>query len=513
MIFHIFKKDFRLMWPFVSGLAAVQWIANVLVHRYDNGGPDLWNTFNLLVILQLAASVILVTTVVQLDAIPGVRQDWLTRPIRRRDLLLAKLLFVVILVQGPIFVGDFMSGLADGFSPGRALASAFVRSASFLFTFLVPALALAAVTRTFTEAVIGAVAAVAVFAALIEVINVQFPDHWRVDGRSSLDWIVEATDLLVAASGVAVVLGLQYFRRRTLAARSLTAAGAILCVVVNFTPWEPVYAIQQRLSPKPGAMSGPQLQFQPGLGRYQEKTYVSAAASYGNRGRDAMTRIYLPIGIAGLPPDAVVKSDRLIARIIDPSGRAVDLGFTTPIVVVGSKPLDRARSRIFVRDAIYERLHDTPVQIELDYTLTLFRLSSSHAIRAVDGRQMIPEMGRCQTHLNRAGTAVQLQCLQAGQVPPCTSFYLEHAPSGRSNPVTTRCEGGYEPFSLQSEPDALRRPSITLFFRDAVNLAHYPVDGSQLKDSQVVMKLYQPEDHFTRRLLIPNVRLSDWLPL
>jgi hypothetical protein len=513
MIFHIFKKDLHLMWPFVVGLAAVQWIANLLVYRYDNGGANLWNTFSLLAILQLAASVILVTTVVQLDAIPGVRQDWLVRPIRRRDLLLAKLLFVVLLVQGPILLGDFSAALADGFSPGRALAAAFMRSASFLFTLLVPALALAAVTRTFTESVIGAVGAVAVFAVLIQLVNDQFPDHWRVAGRSGLDWIVQAADLLVAASGVAVVLGLQYFRRRTLAARSLTAAGALLCVVVNFTPWEPIYAIQQRLSPKPGATSALQLQFQPSLGRYQEKTYVSAVNFYGNRGRDAMTRIYLPIVISGLPSDAVVKSDRLIARIIDPNSRAIDLGFTTPIVVVGSDPLDRVRSRIFVRDAVYERLHDTPIQIELDYTFTLFRLSSSHAIPALDGRQMTPEMGRCETHLNRAGTAVQLRCLQAGQIPPCTSFYLEHMPSGRRNPVTGRCEGGYEPFSLQSEPDALQRPSISLFFRDAVDLAHYPVDGSQLKDSQVVMKLYQPEDHFTRRLLIPNVRLSDWVPL
>jgi hypothetical protein len=513
MIFHIFKKDLLLMWPFVAGLAAVQWIANLLVYRYDNGGADLWNTFNLLVVLQLAATIILVTTVVQLDAVPGVRQDWLIRPVRRRDLLLAKLLFVLILVQGPIYLGDFVAALADGFSPGRALAAASMRSAAFLFTFLVPALALAAVTRNFTEGVIGAVAAVAVFAALIQVINIQFPDHWRVIGRSGLDWIVQTADLLVAASAAAVVLGLQYFRRRTLAARSLTAAGALLCLLVNFTPWQPVYAIQQRLSPRPGAASALQLQFQPSLGRYQEKVYVSAINVYGNRGRDALTRIYLPIGITGLPADAVVKSDRVVARIIDRNGRDMDLGFTTPVLVNGDSVPDQVRGRIFVHDAVYERLRNTPLQIQLDYTLTLFRLSSAHAMPAWDGRQMIPETGRCETHLNRAGTAVQLQCLQAGQTPPCLEVYLEHMPSGRRNPATGRCEGGYEPFSMQSEPDALRRPSMNLIFRDPVDLAHYPVDGSQLKESRVVMKFYQPEAHFTRRVVIPNVRLSDWLPL
>ena len=47
-------------------------------------------------------------------------------------------------------------------------------------------------------------------------------------------------------------------------------------------------------------------------------------------------------------------------------------------------------------------------------------------------------------------------------------------------------------------------------FRDPTGLAHYPVDGSQLAESQVVLRTYQPQDHFTRRLVIPEIRLKDW---
>jgi hypothetical protein len=47
-------------------------------------------------------------------------------------------------------------------------------------------------------------------------------------------------------------------------------------------------------------------------------------------------------------------------------------------------------------------------------------------------------------------------------------------------------------------------------FRDPSGLTHFPVDGPQLPTSRVVLRLYQPEDHFTRHLVIPAVTLQDW---
>jgi hypothetical protein len=59
-------------------------------------------------------------------------------------------------------------------------------------------------------------------------------------------------------------------------------------------------------------------------------------------------------------------------------------------------------------------------------------------------------------------------------------------------------------------PDALWRFGANLPFRDANGLAKYPVDGSKLNESQAVMRVYRPIDHFNRKLAIPDVRLSDW---
>jgi hypothetical protein len=131
---------------------------------------------------------------------------------------------------------------------------------------------------------------------------------------------------------------------------------------------------------------------------------------------------------------------------------------------------------------------------------------------AVDGEQTNEELGRCQTRVNRSGTEVMLRCLKAGATPPCSVFFLENPASGRRNPKIISCDAEYAPFFMQVTPDALSRLAENLPFRDPAELWHAPVDGSQLRESRVVMRLYQPLEHFTRRVVIPDVRLHDWLP-
>jgi len=107
MIWHIFKKDWRLMWPYAAGLAALHFASMAALLRIGRfrAAPLNWiqagsltaleadHTANALInvfpILSYLASCLLLVAIVQQDAIPGVRQDWLVRPIRRRDLFLA----------------------------------------------------------------------------------------------------------------------------------------------------------------------------------------------------------------------------------------------------------------------------------------------------------------------------------------------------------------------------------------------------------------------------------------
>src|SRR5207253_6768840 len=92
------------------------------------------------------------------DAIPGVRQDWLVRPVNRRDLLLAKILSVLVMVQAPMLAADFLEALLNGFPLGESLAAAGSRSGYIFLGFTLPLFALASLTRNFMEAIVGGVA-------------------------------------------------------------------------------------------------------------------------------------------------------------------------------------------------------------------------------------------------------------------------------------------------------------------------------------------------------------------
>ena len=102
--------------------------------------------------------------------------------------------------------------------------------------------------------------------------------------------------------------------------------------------------------------------------------------------------------------------------------------------------------------------------------------------------------------------------MEAGKPPSCATFFLEHVPSGRRNPEIVRCSPDYRPIFALSGPDAMRRFGVAVPFRDPAGLGHFPVNGPLLREARVVMRIYRAEDHFTRQVVIPDIRLRDWLP-
>ena len=57
----------------------------------------------------------------------------------------------------------------------------------------------------------------------------------------------------------------------------------------------------------------------------------------------------------------------------------------------------------------------------------------------------------------------------------------------------------------------MTRYGMALPYRDPGGLARYPVDGTQLRESRVVFRVFRPEAHFHRKLAVDNVRSSDWV--
>src|SRR5438876_3663116 len=159
MVWHILKKDWRLLWRLILAVGAVN-VASVATHfMVDHFGHNqtLESLSQLFEPVTLLASGLLIAAAVHQDAIPGLRQDWLVRPLSRRDLLLAKLLFVLLMVHGTILLTDTMQGLLNGFPVGQSLTAAASRSVYLLLGLSLPVLAFASLTRNMAETVIGAV--------------------------------------------------------------------------------------------------------------------------------------------------------------------------------------------------------------------------------------------------------------------------------------------------------------------------------------------------------------------
>ena len=102
--------------------------------------------------------------VVQQDAVPGVDQDWLIRPLKRTDLLLAKVLFVVLSVSVPMLLLNLVHASAAGFPLKGALVLAVYKELYVIVCLLIPVMALAAATAGMTELGVLAGTLIAVFA-------------------------------------------------------------------------------------------------------------------------------------------------------------------------------------------------------------------------------------------------------------------------------------------------------------------------------------------------------------
>jgi hypothetical protein len=518
MVWHIFKKDWKLLWVFVITVASLHWIAAFILFKLGLFGEDamLEMLAQAVKIVAFFASMFLIAAIVHLEAIPGVRQDWLARPIRRGNLLLEKFLFVVIMVEGPIFAANLFQGLANGFSLRSSLLSAASHVIFLLFFLILPIFAFASVTQNMTEAFIFGCGCAFIIGALLTFIgytNGYTHGTLVTVSYSGIGWIGQVFRFALVAVAASMILGLQYFRRKTIAARFLVIAFGLPILTSQFLPWKPAFAIEQRLSPKPAAGARTAVTFAPVRGKFKSPSGLVPSSEKVQREGEDSSQVFLPLQITGVRNDAILLTDRAEVHVIGQDGRVVYHGTGDSLAVVreGPNPSEApVYQQIAVPMSVYLRAKDQAVLVQVDYSLTLFGLARSYSMPALDGAERMPGWGWCQTKMNEAGTVVELHCMESGKGPICGTAFLENASTGARNPARSSCRSDYGPYRDQPLPDNLTRFGTNLPFRDQSGLAKFPVDGPQLPQSRVIIRVYEPEDHFTRSLVIPQIKLQDW---
>ncbi len=484
MIWHIFRKDWRLLWPIALGVALLNLLQRIVlshlsVFRYDR--LDVFQRFSeALGYLSLFGIAVLIVIAVQQDTLPGLSQDWLVRPIRRRDLLFSKILFVVLTVQAPIFLIEVGKCLAAGFSLPESVGAPLSRSIWMLLAFDLPAIAFATLTRNLMEAITGALVLTLVVAVFLT--TTLAPGDFRT---YALSWVTDSAQLVVGFIGAGLVVWLQYRARKTGRARSVFGAVAATWLFAQLLPWQAAFGIQEMVSRKPAAADAVQITFNPSAGRFRPQR---SATIVGNG-----SAVFLPLKVAGGSFSGRRTAD-VAARIVTGDGHVISLSAQDPF---RPDTGDETYQVLTVSDAVFSRLKDEHARLELHYLITPLGIAGKPSMPALATNQFVPGVGRCSTRVNPEGTEFELGCRNPG-IRSCYAWFID---SWENN----ACLPDYSPWFGTVAGDSISRTGSVRTLVDRMNPA-------QPNDARIRFLVYKPETHFTREVVIPDIRLGDWTP-
>jgi len=516
VIWHIFFKDCRVLWK-IAALAGAVHVVNSLVSIILGPfmQPDqlqiLGYIFPYLSMLSLAA---IVAATVHQEPIPGTEQDWLVRPIVRSDLLAAKFLFILLIGQGPLLFADLLECLALGFHISTSFEAAIADGVSKFLLITIPVFGIATVTRNMTETIVGGIGLVLVCAVGMLVTSLVIKIPAPISG-SGIEWLRSVVIAALFAATASLVLPLQYLRRRTRLSRGIIAiSAAFFAFAWMFVPWTPSYALQQHLGAQRSESSSLEFRVAP------RSELTRSPANTGSSGHFDALQFMLPIRVTGVTdPRAILLLDRAHFRLIDADGLIL-YETSTHSFFEGRARIDMtaaangegliAQQVLYIPRSVYVEAGDEPVNLQVNYAVTV--LSPVTPLRVnVNGSVAKDSSGlSCIARNDSKDADVDLACLTPLTPPSCVNVVLVHAPSGTHNAALDACRPNYSPFPFGLPIHLVRRFGAEIPTSDPMTRSPLPVGPLLAKASDVVITPYETQAHITRRIVVKNIRLSDW---
>jgi len=521
MIGSVFKKDWVLLWPLAVLVTLIQVALEWAIYKFGFFGvsPVAREIMRLLTPAWYIGVIALAVAVVHEDTIPGVDQDWLIRPLNRTELLLAKLLFVAVTVCVPMLIVNLADELALGFKLMPSFGDALYKEVYMFVCLLVPATAIASATRNAVELVILVAGLVLLYVVTVWLSATLFGLDRCPTCDTSVSWLQSLLQHLGLLVGSGAVLAVQYYWRKTSVARVLLAAGVVLLVVVQL-PWSVAFTIQTWMG-VPIGTSPAAIQVTAGAtttaaasgsGRSRQDNAKRAAQALLQGDVDAAVQIQkslgqshaaaviftVPLTITGTTHDEFLVMDRAEFTVLDPKGAILYRGTradrkSVPLIGVG----DTVQQTFELPGADYQRIRARAASLAIDYSLTVRAVVAEHKMLATGGELRSPEIGVCRSDAD--SSASYIRCRQIGRAPNCYTATL-YGPDGQHNPEVRACGSDYRPF-IPSPMNIISFAGVEMPIRDSYGVAHYEVDGSQLQDSYILLKVYETGAHFQRRVV------------
>jgi hypothetical protein len=441
MIWHIVRKDLRLLWPLAAIVAAVNVTNAVLLsiggtfartRQLVDVGTLSWITNLALPSVGMIGLVLLVVSVIHQDPLPGTTQDWLTRPIPRSRLWAAKLIFVGLAGLAPIFLGDVVMGIAAHFRSADVIAASLTRSLALLFLVCAPAAMIAAVTRKLTEVLVAGIGLVLLLVAdIIVLVNLRMLTPVMQSGYA---WVVLWLLAALSAALPVIVVSLQSRWRSTHRVRWILLAVACLMPLLFFIPWNAAIRIQQLL----GGTTQSALTIEWDAGR--PMTFLEVGDPGIRRTQSKWIWLSIPVTTKGANTNERVYVDRAAFRLVGPEGRESYRGTTGQgngmpgsmgfmLTQTLSDRTNVSRVNLPVPADLFTAGQADHSTIEVDLDLTEFELSVEKPFASL-AQNAPDEHTRCGERAIDGSADKSIYCDSTREIGNC--FEIREAPVGAS---------------------------------------------------------------------------------
>jgi hypothetical protein len=467
MILHVLKKDVRRLWPAVL-LTLIQ-LATLAHADWWRADPTPSQTEAWLNLLLPFAWACLIALAIQEESQVGERQFWITRPHRWPQLLAAKLIFVLLFVHLPALMADATVLAMRGFPPFPYLPQLLWKQALLASALTLPALAVAAVVRSFTHFVLAAFA-VAAEVLFLSGFDTLFAWHPVDDVRLGL------VVMILTAAAVAVI-SLQYALRRTPVSRCLAVAAALIGGAVSgYLPAAAAFGVEAEISPAQPRLS---LRLAP---RPQELT--------PNFGGDRVMAA-LPVEVSGIPAPDSAFTEQLALEVDTPAGdrqpaapprvpnRNFDQRLLEAYLIPWNAPADSSRRWLTLRftRATYDRFRIAKVGIGGKAGVTMYR-PGTKTWMPVGESMNAPGAGHCSAAVVEALYTEQMLkvlCESPSEIPIGTRVTVWHPESGKE---WTQALGDSRPY--------LRGPGSTWLSPLQRSMTYFNLDFSDRGEKRLI---------------------------
>jgi hypothetical protein len=200
--------------------------------------------------------------------------------------------------------------------------------------------------------------------------------------------------------------------------------------------------------------------------------------------------ISLPLRVAGQPAGSVLWADRVEIRLLDASGRAVYRGKGEELEIrAGATGIVQTVS---IPEYVVDRHRESELRAELDYWLTSLEPRDAATLPAAGGAARLAGGEQCATRPLRRGDAIALTCFGIHGRPACYTAAL----TGGADWLV--CAPSYSPAAPWS-----------LLARFGIDVPVAP--GTRADNASLRLETFEPRAHFTARLVVPRLRLADWV--